>query len=200
MKTLSTHFGKHSVYWGERGHWLVALTQNCTEGLLSESNWFSLLKRLGIDNPNAGQKGSEQLSPTIAIEEASFSGDGWIQYLIVDPDDMVSVKIAEEAEKELEDYPILDETDFSEREDNYYYEAFKDYGRLEIIRALKERVTEEQLEQIKAADIEDLQSWFESCIPSGEYHNEGYPCFDLIGDFSEEEIERLFESLSTSPA
>ena len=94
----------HKVHrLNDKQHWFVApVIQMRDSGCLDESNWFSLLERLG---------GLEDFS------EESFGhwACGWFNIILVKPN-TPAFNVANDAEKELEDYPILDEMDFCERE------------------------------------------------------------------------------------
>jgi len=104
MTPLSEYFKRDSAYFGERLHWLVAATVHRDSDCLERSNFRSFLKLLGGEG--------EQ----VAIERASHWAVGWLDYLIIDPEATELVTKAEEALAGLENYPVLDEEDFSELE------------------------------------------------------------------------------------
>lgn len=137
MKTLSTYFGRDSHYRGECGSWLVCATLNRDADCLSRSNYRCFVQALG-GKGTEGAKGNEDISDSVAIEEASHWACGWIQYLIVDPACLESVKTAEEILERLDNYPVLDDEDFCALEMEEANDIWRDYyrpkERLEYIR------------------------------------------------------------------
>jgi hypothetical protein len=157
MQTVDQEHSHSAAYWGEYGHWLIAYAQHRDSDILTRANWASFVEALGGE------------SDTVAIERSNHWAVGWVEYLIVDPSDTERVKLAEDLREKLEDYPILDETAWSNLEWDEYTEAWQDYGKSEFVRALRKKfslsdVAEELLDQ-----DEELQEFFESLIPSGEY-------------------------------
>lgn len=124
MKTLSEMFGRDSAYWGERGNWLVVSVIMRDSDCLSRSNYRCMIQLLG-GKGTEGAKGNQEINDNVAIEEASHWAVGWIQYLIINPAHAESVKIATEAIERLEDYPVLDESDYSELEQEEATEVWK---------------------------------------------------------------------------
>ena len=104
------------VYWGERGHWLVVAGRHRDSDALERSNFRSILKALGGEGD------------TVAVENESHWAVGWVEHLLVDPADTERVKIAEEIRDALEDYPVVDEEDFS----NLEYEEAWSYWESEL--------------------------------------------------------------------
>ena len=60
------------------------------------------------------------VSDTIRIERVGFSGDGWYEFIAINSKDDVAMQKAKDMLDQLLDYPILDETAFSEAEEEYY--------------------------------------------------------------------------------
>ena len=73
--------------------------------VLEESNFHSALRMLGGE------------SEEIQVHRFGHWGPGWFELILINPNAEDKVKIAEEIESALADYPILDEMDFSEREE-----------------------------------------------------------------------------------
>lgn len=115
MKTLSEYFKTSSAYWGECSHWLVAIIKTRDSEALERSNFRAMLESLG-GNGTEGAKGSHSISDDVAIEEANHWACGWIQYLIINPNNKDLVAIATKQLERLENYPVLDEEDFSREE------------------------------------------------------------------------------------
>src|SRR6266550_2530360 len=84
-------------------HLLVLLSRNRDSDLLAESNWDTVLKFLGGE------------SDSVQIVRHGHWACGWIEYLMIDGRDTDTVTLAESVESKLEDYPIFDEEDYSNR-------------------------------------------------------------------------------------
>jgi hypothetical protein len=82
----------------------VLLSRNRDSGLMEESNFQSALKMLNGE------------SDTVKIIRANHWAVGWIEMILIHESDKVSVDKGNEIEESLENYPILDEDDFYERE------------------------------------------------------------------------------------
>jgi len=137
MKTLSDYFKTSSAYWGEKSDWLVVATLHRDADCLSRSNYRCFVELLG-GKKSAGSKGSQEISDTVAIEEANHWAVGWIQYLIIAPTAADKIAIAEKYLAELEDYPVLDESDFSDLEteeaDQVWRDCYRPKERIAYIR------------------------------------------------------------------
>src|SRR5579859_3077134 len=93
--------GFPNAYWGERENWYCVLGRTRDSDLVCESNFHVALKRLGGEGEH------------VAVERASHWACGWVETLLVDEEKRTE---AEAILESLSDYPILDETDYSERE------------------------------------------------------------------------------------
>lgn len=71
---------------------------------LEESNFHVMLERLGGE------------TDTVLVVRESHWAVGWVEWIAVHQDDERALKIADELVAALEDYPVLDESDWSERE------------------------------------------------------------------------------------
>ena len=116
-----------SNYMGEtpEADLYVVLGRNRESDLLSESNWECALKRLGGE------------SETVEIHSFGHWACGWLEYLCV-REKSKEYDEALKIEDELEGYPVLDEDDWSEREDEAAQKAWKEWWdnkeRLEYVR------------------------------------------------------------------
>lgn len=91
----------------DRSEWFVApCGRNRDSGILTESNFQVIVKRLRAVDPEEND-----------FQECEFNhwACGWFGIILVRPDSP-ACKVAEEAEASLENYPILDEFDHSDRE------------------------------------------------------------------------------------
>lgn len=82
----------------------VGLSRHRDSDDLTESNFFTFLKRLGGE------------SETVEIIRESHWAVGWVEWIAIHQDDEQAVKLADEMLGDLESYPVLDDDDFSARE------------------------------------------------------------------------------------
>lgn len=82
----------------------VPVSRTRDSGPLDESNFEEALRLLGGE------------SDTVQIHRFGHWACGWYELLLVDPSDAAAVRIGEDIERRLENYPILNEEDYSQRE------------------------------------------------------------------------------------
>ncbi len=110
-RTFSTMDQAHSrsaAYWGDHGDWLIVATRHRDSDSLTRSNYRVLAARLA--------------STSATTEESSHWAVGWIERLIIAPGDRAALRVALAAHKAMDDYPVLDESDWSELEDSEFWE------------------------------------------------------------------------------
>ena len=199
MKPLSEYFKTSSAYWGERSDWLVAYATHRDADCLARSNWRSFIRKLG-GTGEEGAKGSQEINENLAIEEANHWAVGWVQYLLIAPTAADLIAKAEEINADLEDYPVVDEMDWSQLEYDEYCKFFARDAKDEFRRHLKEHLSDRALDLIDSAEpMGPLVEWFEAQIPSGEYQHDGYPCFDYaLCDVSRDQIATLLRCIRDS--
>lgn len=100
------------------GHFVIA-TRTRDSDVLTDSNWsFAgrlLAESAGLESIQAYQEG--QPFPPVYDWRAGHWACGWIEYLMVSPDAPESVlQCAADILDSLAGYPVLDDDDFSERE------------------------------------------------------------------------------------
>lgn len=78
--------------------------------ILEESNFHSMLEALGGE------------SETVIVERAGHWACGWVEGILIHESDEKSLKIADDIMVDFESYPVIDEMDWSEREQEYYSE------------------------------------------------------------------------------
>jgi hypothetical protein len=112
--------------------WLVVMGWNRDSDILSESNCAAAIELLGGE------------SETVQIFRFGHWACGWIEYLCVkagSPSEAIGDEICER----LEAYPILDENDFSEREqeeaDRVWQECYDWQDRIERMRKFRDQFT-----------------------------------------------------------
>jgi hypothetical protein len=95
-----------SYFGAEWPEYYVAYGHHRDSDVLSESNFYSLLRRLGGE------------SETVLVIRESHWAVGWVEWIGIHQSDETAVRIATECLEQLEEYPILDDEDFSEREEH----------------------------------------------------------------------------------
>lgn len=102
-----------SGYWGEREDWLIVAAQHRDSDVLDQSNFAVSRKML----KEVGEEGEDW-----AVEQFSHWAVGWVEYLIVNPQSTAAVAKGEEIRESLEQYPVLDDEDYSQREEDEKWE------------------------------------------------------------------------------
>lgn len=108
----------------------ILLSRNRDSDILSESNWDTALKMLGGEGEN------------VRIDRFASWACGWFEYLSI-KENTPQFKIAEKIEADLKDYPVLNDDDFSERENaeaqRIWKECFDKKERIQYIRENKDQ-------------------------------------------------------------
>jgi hypothetical protein len=116
-----------SNYLGEipEPEWLCVLTRNRDSDCLTESNWSCALKQLGGEGDN------------VTIDRFGHWACGWWEALSVKAGSPQH-RIAQEIKSSLSDYPVLDEDDFcnleQEEAGRVWQDCYRDRDRIEYIR------------------------------------------------------------------
>lgn len=112
----------------DRQKWLVLpCGRNRDSGCLDESNFAVALEHLGGE------------SDDVEVHRFGHWACGWFEVILVNPDSMARIT-ANVLEERLEDYPVLDEDDLSEREQTAANETWQCYSakeRLEYVRTYR---------------------------------------------------------------
>ena len=144
-------------YFGETWYdYYVGPSRHRDSDDLTESNFHTALKDLGDDE-------GEETETVFVVREGHFLV-GWVEWIAVHKDDEAAVAKLTEIEAALEQYPVLDEEDWSEREMESANEVWSNcYDR------------EERVEYIrKYSDQFDFHDWSDmKSVVKGEYFN-GY--------------------------
>jgi len=136
--TLKEAFKKHSCYFGDYGEWLIVAAVHRDSDCLARSNYRSFIRCLG-GTGEEGAGGCQTVLPGLRIEEATHWACGWVQYLVIDPTNAELCCISERILAALEDYPAIDEEDFSKLETEEANEVWsKCYGTQKRIKYIRE--------------------------------------------------------------
>jgi hypothetical protein len=126
LQTLAeANKGASWAYWGEHRDWLVAGSVHRDSDSLTRSNFRSIMRELGIAKPTYEPKGTEwNESEDACVETSSHWAVGWSAVILVQPESK-SAEVADEIVRKLEDYPVVNESDWSEVEDEDYEETIR---------------------------------------------------------------------------
>lgn len=118
-----TAFDAHGLALDDRQDWIVApVGRNRDSGPLDESNFAAALEILGGE------------SETCEVHRFGHWACGWLEIVIVSPDRAAEVEAIEDR---LANYPVLDESDLSNREYEDYLQSWSSYGATDFKHALK---------------------------------------------------------------
>lgn len=107
-------------YIGKRyDNYFVVYAKTRDSNILIRSNFNAILKRLGGESEN------------VMVVRSNHWLFGWIEQILVHENDTEKLSIAEEIERNLSEYPILDEDDFN---------AMREEFILDLIEEIKESV------------------------------------------------------------
>lgn len=136
MTTLSKEHSSSAAYWGENGHWLIACAMTRDSDALGRSNFRCFAASLKALPEVKEWQG--EFSP-VTIERSSHWACGWVDYLVIDPECGAAVALADELRGKLEDYPMLDESDWSEEESKEADETWRNcYNERERVAYMRE--------------------------------------------------------------
>lgn len=95
--------------------WFEGPGQGRDSGVLTQSNFAVALDMLGGE------------SETVEVRRFGHWACGWFELILVHEADHKALKVLAEIGQALEDYPVLDDMDYSEREYEYLDETFEYY-------------------------------------------------------------------------
>jgi hypothetical protein len=156
-----TQFDSKGLGLDDRQDWFVApVSQTRDSEVLSRVNFKSALESLGGE------------SETVEVHRFGHWGPGWFEIILVHPSRESEVA---ELESTLEDYPVLDDSALSEAENNEYYENWTQHGAAsDFAKDLKREfgLSDTVSDWLTYdCDRDRLLEFFESLIPSGDYHD-----------------------------
>jgi hypothetical protein len=126
---LMEKWSRTENYIGESyNDYYVLLSHHRDSRLVEESNFQSALKALNGE------------SDTVKVIRAKHWLCGWVEMILIHESDIKSVDKGNEIEKALENYPILDEDDFYERESEKREELIE-----ELRKVIDKNATDEEI-------------------------------------------------------
>lgn len=118
MERIGSHYG--FAYWGEHEGWGIAYSQHRDSEALERSNFRAMLAICEAEDDDA-----------VTVESMSHWAVGWVEYILVRPDSAAWLA-AEQARERLDDYPVLDDDDYSEEEYRESCESMAEFVRSEL--------------------------------------------------------------------
>lgn len=119
-----TAFDSKGLGLPDQGDWyVVPVIRTRDSGPLEESNFQSALEMLGGESEN------------VEVHRFGHWGPGWFEIILVDHDSK-QAGIADDVERKLEDYPVLDDQDHAEREYDDACEAWDSWGHGDFCKAI----------------------------------------------------------------
>lgn len=113
--------------------WLVFLSRNRDSDLLTNHNFetaFAALDKVSADHPTEDTR-------TVQIVSENHWACGWVEWIAVHPSNADAVALANDLADALDDYPILDEYSFSDKQWEAMCESWADLSvrdRCELIK------------------------------------------------------------------
>lgn len=133
--------------WPE--YYSAGVGQHRDSDCAEQSNFSAMLEMLGGE------------SDTVQVVRESHFLVGWVEWIAIHQDDEKSLRIADDALGRLEDYPILDEEDYSNREYEECERVWSDcYRESDRIKYLRDRRVTSGFRELRAAVSGD---WSAAC-------------------------------------
>ena len=123
-----------SCYVGQSWpNYYVFLGQHRDSDALTRSNFRVALERLG------GETGEDDNGVSlVTVVRESHWAVGWVEWIAIHESNTAGIALAEEMEREMEGYPVLDESDWSRLEDEeceqVWTQCFDAHERAEYLR------------------------------------------------------------------
>ena len=108
--TMPDHY--FGAQWPE--YYRAGIGRHRDSDCLAQSNFKTALQRLGGE------------SETVKVVCENHFAVGWVEWIAIHETDETALAIADDMQAALESYPILDESDFSEREHEEATEIWRD--------------------------------------------------------------------------
>lgn len=120
-----TNFDYKGLELPDQQDWLVIPVMRTRDsGALEESNFETALKQLGGESAD--------------VEVCRFNhwGPGWFEIIVINPENKEIVKLGEKIGEDLEDYPILDEDDWADKEYNDFLFCWEEYASSDFVKEM----------------------------------------------------------------
>lgn len=126
--------GLSGEYHGISEFWVAPCSQHRDSECLDRANFDGLLKALGGE------------SKSVQVHRFGHWANGWFELILISPKAIKKVKIAEEIEQGLENYPVVDDDLYSEYESKENWQTVQNYSH-ELAEEIEQvfRITEVEL-------------------------------------------------------
>ena len=112
-------------------YYSAGVGQSRDSDALERSNFACMLQALG----------GEDADETIIVVRESHWAVGWVEWIAIHQDNENALRIADGIQAKLQDYPVIDESDWSEREqqdaDDTWRECYRVKDRIDYIRKFR---------------------------------------------------------------
>ena len=148
-------------YCGEiwPGYYSAGVGQSRDSDALERANFDAMLKAIGGE------------SETVTVVRESHWAVGWVEWIAIHTDDGAALQIADQIKGDLADYPVVDESLWSEYEDNDCSETWANcYDPSDRLAYLKDHVGRDSLiragwRDIRAATRKDGWGYAANILP-----------------------------------
>jgi hypothetical protein len=155
-----TGFDAPGAFLPDQGEWLVVpVSRTRDSGPFDESNFAAAVERLGGEGED------------VEIHRFGHWGPGWFELILVRPGTDAAAE-AERIEEALENYPLLNEEDFSAREWEAYGESWELWGARGFVDHLQREYELRDSTRYFLDDVPtgELREFFERYVRNGEYY------------------------------
>lgn len=135
----------------DREHWyMMPVSQTRDSGPLDRSNFRSFLAGLGGEGE------------FVEVHRFGHWGPGWFEIILVDPSATDILETALDMARGLEDYPVMDDEDYSAEEYDEFTECWDAWGRQDFVEGITKGLPD-YASQVFDYDIDDdlVQSLYE---------------------------------------
>jgi hypothetical protein len=142
--------------------WLCGLSYSRDSDVLAQSNFDSALEMLG-----------GEIEGKVEVRDVNHWASGWFKQIMVNSKSIKHVKLLMDIKKQLDSYPVLDESDYSERE----HEAYLEYSESEkssLADSIEQVFNVKHTKQLEKLALEmnmECQQYYgsDSCINVNQY-------------------------------
>lgn len=144
---------------------------------LTRSNFECLQQALGeLPDfiPPSQTDDEEEIQSRRVISESHWAV-GWVEWIPIHESDTAALELCEEIAAGLEDYPVIDESDWSDLEYDEFIEAWNDYGAGDFVKAIIKtfELSGEDVQVLEDCDDKDLLRGYFMEVAPEPYHSEG---------------------------
>jgi hypothetical protein len=134
------NFGEDNYMGAEYNDYYVVGFQTRDSDALERSNFRSMLEALGGEDEDTG----------VIVARSGHWAVGWVEKILVNQNATDKLKIADDIAEGLEDYPVVDEEDFSRVEWEERENDFESWGRRDMANMFKNALPEPVFEKVEA--------------------------------------------------